>query len=78
MLAVEQLGGDAHPDQARCTYSVGAVHIGKHLSVVSTTWTTHQAAADALSPGHRDVDQSAEDPLCSLVLTQSRQKGSSN
>ena len=77
-LAAEQLRGDAHPDQTRCSNWVGAVRFGELLLIVNTAWATRSAAANALSPRHRDVDQPAGDPLCSFVLIKSRQKGSSN
>jgi hypothetical protein len=57
-------------------------------NMLSSDWLTttayqhilenHQAAKDAQTPRHRDVDQPAGDPLCSFVLIKSRQKGSSN
>ena len=45
---------------------VSKLRSGELLPLVSTAWKTHQAAADAQAPRHRDVDQPAEDRLATL------------
>ncbi|QNJ27246.1 putative integrase/recombinase domain protein [Synechococcus sp. SYN20] len=39
---------------------------GELLPLVSSHWETHQTTADAQTPGHRDVDQPAENWLGTL------------
>ena len=65
-MAGQQARRDAHPDQARCSNATCSVRSGERLPLVSTAWETHQAAADAQTPRHRDVDQLAKDRLETL------------
>ncbi|MDB4338330.1 hypothetical protein N9997_03205, partial [Synechococcus sp. AH-603-L18] len=49
--------------------STCSVRSGELLPLFSTHWETRQAAADAQTPRHRDVDQPAEDRLGTLHAT---------
>jgi|TARA_B100001063_G_scaffold204814_1_gene199494 hypothetical protein len=47
-------------------YATCSVRSGDVLPLVSSHWETRQAAKDAQTPGHRDVDHPAEDRLATV------------